>query len=161
MGFSLEGNRISVRWPLSHCLAECLSPTTARGFEVSDLRLQGFALRMKWLWLKWNNMNQSQLWADLPDNSEAVVTQMFHYSTSIQLGDGKHTLFGSNRWLHIRSIGEWAPCLVQAVGPRIKKKRTVAEALHNHKWVKDITGALTVQNDHLALSLSELLDIFI
>ena len=38
-----------------------------------------------------------------------------------------------------------APCLVNAVCGRIKKKRTVAQALQNRQWISDITGALTVQ----------------
>lgn len=42
------------------------------------------------------------------------------------------------------SIADIAHCLLQA-GPRIRKTRTVQEALSNRAWVRDITGALTVQ----------------
>ncbi|RCV05173.1 hypothetical protein SETIT_1G061600v2 [Setaria italica] len=70
---------------------------------------------------------------------------MFFYSTSVQVGDGKQTLFWTDRWIEGRSIAEIAPCLLQAVGPRIRKKRTVHEGLHYRKWIRDITGSLTVQ----------------
>ncbi|RCV40257.1 hypothetical protein SETIT_9G038100v2 [Setaria italica] len=70
---------------------------------------------------------------------------MLLYSMSVQVGDGKQTLFWTDRWIEGRSIAEIAPCLLQAVGPRIRKKRTVYEGLQDRKWVKDITGALMVQ----------------
>ena len=44
-----------------------------------------------------------------------------------------------------KSISDLAPCLTNAVGPRIKKQRTVAQALNGDAWVRDIAGALTVQ----------------
>lgn len=47
---------------------------------------------------------------------------------SVQVGDGKSTLFWTDRWIEDRgSIAEIAPCLLQAVGPRIRKKRTIQE----------------------------------
>ena len=54
-------------------------------------------------------------------------------------------LFWSDRWLHGKSLIDLAPCLVNAVCGRIKKKRTVAQALQNKQWISDITGALIVQ----------------
>ncbi|KAF8695940.1 hypothetical protein HU200_036816 [Digitaria exilis] len=38
-----------------------------------------------------------------------------------------------------------APCLYQAVQPRAAKVTTVDQALHDRAWVKQITGAITVQ----------------
>ncbi|RCV37417.1 hypothetical protein SETIT_8G060800v2 [Setaria italica] len=70
---------------------------------------------------------------------------MFFHSTTIRIGDGKQTLFWTDSWIEGRSIAEIAPCLLQAVGPRIRKKRMVYEGLQNRKWVKDIIGAIAVQ----------------
>lgn len=67
---------------------------------------------------------------------------MHIYSTSMQVGDGKLTLFWNDRWIDGHSIAEIAPCLNQAVG---RKRRTVYEDLQDRRWVKYITGALTVQ----------------
>lgn len=47
--------------------------------------------------------------------------------------------------LNGQSISELAPCLVQAVATMILKRRMVHEALQAHRWVRDITGAITVQ----------------
>nr|TKW31194.1 hypothetical protein SEVIR_2G089000v2 [Setaria viridis] len=60
----------------------------------------------------------------------------------MQVGDGKLTLFWNDRWIDGRSIAEIAPCLNQAVG---RKRRNVYEGLQDRRWVKYITGALTVQ----------------
>jgi hypothetical protein len=58
---------------------------------------------------------------------------------------GTSTLFWTDRWLKGRSIAELAPCLIQTVGPRIQRRRSVRDALDNRRWVRDIKGALTVQ----------------
>ena len=54
-------------------------------------------------------------------------------------------LFWSDRWLHGQSLLDLAPCLCNVVDNRVRKQRTVAEALQNNCWVSDIKGALTVQ----------------
>lgn len=54
-------------------------------------------------------------------------------------------LFWMDKWIEGQSIADIAPCLFQAVGPRIRKTRTVFAGLQDRIWVQDITGALTVQ----------------
>ena len=108
-----------------------------------DLQRLGYALRMRWLWLK--RTDDSRTWCDLPVESESVVDQMFQASIYVELGNGHKALFWTDRWLQGKSISDLAPCLTDAVGPRIKKQRTVAEALNGDAWVRDIAGALTVQ----------------
>lgn len=56
---------------------------------------------------------------------------MFHASTSMQVGDGRRTLFWTDIWLNGYSIAELAPCLVQAVGLRVQRQRIVREALEH------------------------------
>ncbi|KAF8669944.1 hypothetical protein HU200_051126 [Digitaria exilis] len=63
----------------------------------------------------------------------------------MRVGNGKNTLFWTDKWIHGEAIADLAPCLLQAVGPRIRKTRTVHEALQDKRWVRDITGGLTVQ----------------
>jgi len=43
------------------------------------------------------------------------------------------------------TLAELAPNLFSAVPKGVRKSRTVAQALHNRGWVRDIRGALTVQ----------------
>jgi len=70
---------------------------------------------------------------------------MFQASIFVELGDGQKALFWTDRWLQGQSITDLAPCLCAAISPRIKKQRTVAQALHEDDWTRDISGALTVQ----------------
>lgn len=108
-----------------------------------NLQIFGYALRMRWLWQK--RSMEARSWHALPDAQENIVEQMFFTSTYVEVGDGRKALFWSDCWLQGQSIMQIAPCLFNAVGPRIKKKRTVSEALHGDRWTRDITGALTVQ----------------
>lgn len=69
---------------------------------------------------------------------------MFQASVIMQVGDGKRTLFWTDKWLNGDAIVDIAPCLLQAVGSRTQQTHTVQEALQGRAWVRDITGALTV-----------------
>jgi hypothetical protein len=68
----------------------------------------------------------------------------FAVAVSSEVGDGEHTLFWTDRWLHGRCIEELAPCLFAAIPKRRTKQRMVKEALTNRAWIADIKGALTV-----------------
>ena len=51
----------------------------------------------------------------------------------------------TDRWLQGQSLLDLAPCLCNTAGDRVKKRRTVAQALQNDRWIRDISGSLTVQ----------------
>lgn len=70
---------------------------------------------------------------------------MFQASIYIEVGNGHKTLFWSDPWLDGKSIADLAPCLCATVGARVKKQRTVAQALQLNQWTRDIAGALPVQ----------------
>jgi len=53
--------------------------------------------------------------------------------------------FGQTGGLMGGTLAELAPNLFSAVPKGVRKSRTVAQALHNRGWVRDIRGALTVQ----------------
>jgi len=61
------------------------------------------------------------------------------------VGNGEKILFWKDRWLDGHTIAEIAPNLVKSVHKQTAKRRTVAQALLNRKWVADIKGALTVK----------------
>ena len=50
--------------------------------------------------------------------------------------------FWTDSWLPDGAICSFAPNLFMAVGCR-RRKRTVREALTNHQWARDISGATT------------------
>lgn len=54
-----------------------------------------------------------------------------------------NTLFWTDKWLHGHSLDRLMPHLFAAVSGR-GKKRSVAEALTDMRWVEDIRGASTV-----------------
>jgi hypothetical protein len=80
----------------------------------------------------------------LQDEVKQPVAMLFHYSTTMQVGDGKRTLFWADRWIHGQSVAELAPCLVQAVPKRILNRHTIFEGLQDRRWVRDISGALAL-----------------
>lgn len=131
-----KGGCCSVAWPK-------VSPARARGLGIIDLKLFGYALRMRWLWFQ--KTDTSRPWSHLPVKHEHIVTAMFEASISVQVGDGTRALFWRDRWLQGRSIADLAPCLFDAVGQHARRCRTVAAGCSQRAWVQDITGALTVQ----------------
>jgi len=113
------------------------------GLGIIDLQHFGYALRMRWLWLK--RTEDARPWHELPDEKDPIVEAMFQASIYVELGDGRKALFWTDRWLQGKSLVDVAPSLCRVIGPRIKKTRTVAQALQANRWTKDISGALTVQ----------------
>ena len=61
------------------------------------------------------------------------------------VGDGESILFWTDRWLNGGTLAELAPNVFRTVPKRVRKSRTIAQALQNRGWVQDIRGALTVQ----------------
>jgi len=66
-------------------------PLELGGLGFLDLKLFGYALRMRWLWMKKPEDNRP--WSQLPDKHEDMVLSMFQASISIELGDGNRSFF--------------------------------------------------------------------
>ena len=67
---------------------------------------------------------------------------MFSASVTVQVGDGTTARFWTDSWLPDGAICTFAPNLVRAVGCR-RRNRTIRDAMLNHQWARDITGAPT------------------
>jgi hypothetical protein len=52
------------------------------------------------------------------------------------------TLFWTDRWLHGQCISEIVPSLLNRVSKRLRKRKTVQQALRDNSWVIDISGSL-------------------
>ena len=61
------------------------------------------------------------------------------------VGNGEKILLWTDRWLDDHTIAEVAPNQFKTVSKRTTKRRIIAQALQNRRWVDDIKGALTVQ----------------
>jgi len=69
----------------------------------------------------------------------------FDMAVDSVVGNGESILFWTDRWLGGSTLAELAPNLLQAIPRRVFKSRTVAQALQNRGWVRDIKGELSVQ----------------
>lgn len=97
-------------------------------------------------------------WVDLPCQSEPAITAMFEASCTVQVNDGAHTFFWTDKWLNGKAIKDLAPTVFQAVGKRTRKTRLVADALQNAQWRRDIRGGLSSTAIAQYLQLSDLIE---
>nr|AAU93576.1 hypothetical protein [Oryza sativa Japonica Group] len=122
---SVHGGQCRVSW------TNVCRPKAFGGLGIPNLRLAGFALRVRWLWLQHSG---HPYW----DGLKAPA------STFFVPGDGESMLFWTDNWIDGgRSVASLAPDLLFAVPQRLRS-RTVAFGLANNSWVSDIRGALTV-----------------
>ena len=60
------------------------------------------------------------------------------------VGDGTSTLFWFDKWLNGKAIFDIAPEVVCLVDSRVSSTRTVAQAMDNWRWVRDIGSHLSM-----------------
>ncbi|XP_012704012.1 uncharacterized protein LOC105915054 [Setaria italica] len=131
----VNGGHCLVAWP------KVTRPPELVGLSISHLQHLGWALRMRWLWLQKTKPNKP--WAIFPIQVQHSVKAFFSVAITSEIGNGKNTLFWTDRWLHGQSLDKLVPHLFGTVSKRAKK-RTVYEALTEMRWIADIRGALTV-----------------
>jgi hypothetical protein len=132
-----SGGKCLVAW------AMMARPTELGGLGTFYLTTLGYTLRLRWEWLQ--RTDPSRMWSALPSKEDRIVQVMFTALVSVHVGNGDQARFWSDRWLDGESIESSFPLLVAVVSKRIRKCRTVRQALHNDQWVHDISGALSVQ----------------
>jgi hypothetical protein len=97
---------------------------------------------VRWLWLQ--KIEPHHPWSALSNQVPDQVRAFFLIDMTSEVGNGEHTFFWTNQWLHEKSIAEIAPLLFAAVPQRMRQKWTVREALLGHAWTTDIQGALNM-----------------
>ena len=102
-------------------------PPDLGGLGFLNLQLFGYALRMRWLWIKRTDENRP--WSQLPDKHDSIVLSMFQASTSIELGDGSRSFFWTHRWLHGQSVR-----LRLEVGFQLEELHWIMNAKADWKW---------------------------
>lgn len=83
---------------------------------------------------------------------------MFQISVTTNVGDRASTLFWSDRWLQGKSIPELAPDLMPFVKRQGWQRCSVRDALHQHAWIINVIGGLSVQATWQLLQLCDALD---
>ncbi|CAM0911794.1 unnamed protein product [Alopecurus aequalis] len=94
-------------------------------------------------------------WTGLQLEVEPEVQALYDASVRISVGDGRTALFWTDAWLGVVSFKHLAPALYAAVDPRAIRSRTVGDGLTNRRWIRDITGPLSVP---VLVQFVELLD---
>jgi hypothetical protein len=142
-GFSWRGRK-DVRG--GHCVVgwnKVSKPLSLGGLGIHNLEILGWALNPRWLWLK--KTQSDRPWAEFDVQVHHNVTAMFSASICSIVGDGAGTLFWTDRWLHGQCVSKIAPSLLNRVSNRLRKRKTVQQALRDNSWVGDISGSLPTE----------------
>lgn len=116
-------------------------PMIFGGLGIADLRLTGYALQARWLWLQ--RTDNARAWSCLPLRVEPNVQAFFRASTYFQLGNGRTTLFWTDKWLDQAAPADLAPNLARLVSRRTQSTLTVEQGLLYWRWTHGITGSLS------------------
>jgi len=117
-----------------------MRPIDLGGLGIHNLEFMGWALQMRWLWLE--KTKPDRPWAGLENPVHPNTTTIFAISIVTTVGNGQNTKFWTDRWLHGSCLEDLAPNVFKSVPLRLRKARTVNEALQNNTWVADIRGPL-------------------
>lgn len=132
----VNGGKCLVAW------SKVQHPLSLGGLGIHDLKRFGRALRLHWLWLQ--QTKPDRCCCRMPVKDDNTTMAFYMASTSAELGDGTQIKFWSDQWLQGKRIAEVASYLVGAVSRRRLSSRMVVEALENRRWLRDVTGALTI-----------------
>lgn len=139
--FLWVGSDASVRGKCMVAWIAVCKPTQFGGLGVSDLRLQGYALQTRWLWLQ--KTDSERAWSELPLKTTPEVLAFFNASTFYQIGDGRTAHFWEDKWISGEGICDITPCIVQLIPPHIRQRQTVREGLDNRQRVRAISGGMS------------------
>ena len=99
-----------------HCLVAwetACSPTELGGLGISNLKNLGWALRARWLWLQKKEPHRP--WSALSIQVPVQVQKLCSMAIISDVGNGKNTLFWTDRWLHGHCIKDLAPRLFAVI----------------------------------------------
>ena len=94
-------------------------------------------MRTRWLW-------KERVAGIATNTKDTAALALFQAATVFTVGDGRSTLFWTDRWLQGSCLQDIAPTVFAAVTSR-KRRATVAEAIIDDAWVQHITTPTTVQ----------------
>jgi hypothetical protein len=85
---------------------------------------------------------------------------MFAILVVTTVGNGRNTLFWTDHWLHGHYLEILAPNVYNYVPLKLRRTRTVFEAMQDHTWVTDIRSALVWHGLAEYLELRDNMDAF-
>ena len=111
-------------------------PKDLGGLGIFNLKLFGWARRVRWLWLQ--KSDPGRPWAVFPLHFTKDVVCLFNSAVYTEIGNGLNTLFWTDKWLHGHCIQELAPAVFASIPRKVTKSRLVKDALTNLSWVQDV-----------------------
>lgn len=121
--FLWVGKDASVRGKCLVVWAIACRPMELGGLGITDLKLVGYALQTRWLWLR--KTYNTRTWSELLINTDREVQAFFKVSTYTAIGDGRNAKFWDDRWNEGDAPSDIAPNLVQSGPRRIRKRLTM------------------------------------
>ncbi|GJM86847.1 hypothetical protein PR202_ga02745 [Eleusine coracana subsp. coracana] len=134
-------------------------PLDLGGLGILNLEIASWALQMKWLWLQ--KTTSDRPWSGLEIPTHPHARAMFAISIVTQVGNGRDTLFWTDKWLHGSALPDIAPEVFMHVPKRLTNVRIVEQALTDRTWVRDIQGGLSIYGLIEYLILWDLIEEFI
>jgi hypothetical protein len=116
----------------------CLMPKNLGGLGIKDIDKFSRALRMKWLWHKWDPRDRQ--WKKILKVHDASNRALFFCSTYMHVGNGLNTPFWEAKWLHGAAPKDFALGLFKMAR---FKNRSVATELRNNNWIRSLVAINT------------------
>ena len=101
-----------------------MRPLDLGGLGIHNLEVLGWALQMRWLWME--KTRPDRPWAGLQIPVYSQTSAMFAIAVESMVGNGRNTLFWTDRWLHGSSLESLAPNVVRCVPFKFRKKQNCA-----------------------------------
>lgn len=108
---------------------------------VKDLQMFSASLRLRWLWLQWQD--PSRPWHGLPLPSGEADLSLFNACSSVSIGNGSRARFWKDKWHDGMVLQDTFPELF-ALAKR--KNLTVQQAIQNGRWM---SGLQHINSAHL------------
>lgn len=91
-------------------------PLDLGGLGIPNLEVTAWALQMRWLWFR--KTRPDRPWTDLELPAHPNSVALFAIAITTDIGNGKHMMFWTDRWIHGCSIENLALSVFAAVSKR-------------------------------------------
>lgn len=120
----IMGGKCKINWWL------VTSPVDRGGLGIPDMERFAHALRLRWLWMAWKH--PGRLWVGTGTPCDRAL---FASATKVIIENGRKASFWSCSWLGDQPLRQSFPALFNHSS---RKNRTVADALHEDRWILDL-----------------------
>jgi len=128
----LHGGKCKVNW------TRVQRPISRGGLGVTNLEKFSRALKLRWLWFEWHDPDKPWIGTELPVDD--IDRALFTACTKVTVHNGKKASFWNSSWLNGISPATLFP---QLHLHSKRKNRTVASALSEDNWIRDVAHNLS------------------